>query len=43
MVEKLSFGKENRTFGCCDLDLDPMTFTSEQDLDMAMSYLHPKN
>ena len=31
-VQKLSSGKENQTFGCCDLALDPMTFTSELDL-----------
>ena len=38
-VQKLS-GKENETFGCCDLD--PMTFTSEHDLDMVVAYLHAK-
>ena len=31
------------TFGCCDLALDPMTFTSELDLDMVVTYLHAKN
>ena len=29
--------------GCCDLELDPMTFTSELDLDMVVTYLHAKN
>ena len=42
-AQKLSSGKENKTFGCCDLDLDPMTFTSELDLDMVVTYLHAKN
>ena len=42
-VQKLSSGKEKKTFGCCDLDLDPMTFTSELDLDMVVTYLHAKN
>ena len=28
---------------CSDLDLDPMTFTSELDLDMVATYLHAKN
>ena len=28
---------------CCDLDLDPLTFTSELDLDMVVTYLHAKN
>ena len=32
-VQKLS-GKENETLGCCDLALDPVTFTSELDLGM---------
>ena len=27
----------------CNLDLDPLTFTSELDLDMVMAYLHAKN
>ena len=31
------------TFGCCDLALDPMAFTSELDLDMVVTYLHAKN
>ena len=31
------------TFGCCDLALDPMTLTSELDLDMVVTYLHAKN
>ena len=35
-VQKLSSGKENETFGCCDLALDPMTFISELDLDMVV-------
>ena len=42
-VQKLSSGKENETFGCCDLALDPMTFTSEVVLDMVVTYLHAKN
>ena len=42
-VQKLSSGKENETFGCCDFALDPMTFTSELDLDMVVTYLHAKN
>ena len=41
-VQKLSSGKETQTFGCCDLDLDPMTFTSELDLDMVVTYLLAK-
>ena len=28
---------------CCDLDLDPLTFISEADLDMIVTYLHAKN
>ena len=28
---------------CCDLDLDPLTFISEVDLDMIVTYLHAKN
>ena len=28
---------------CYDLDLDPLTFTSELDLDMVVTYLHAKN
>ena len=31
------------TFGCCDLLLDPVTVTSELDLDMLVTYLHDKN
>ena len=31
------------TFGCCDLALDPITLTSELDLDMVVTYLHAKN
>ena len=31
------------TFGWCDLALDPMTFTSELDLDIVVIYLHAKN
>ena len=42
-VQKLSSGKENETFGCCDLALDPLTFTSEPDLDMVVTYLHAKD
>ena len=41
-VQKLSSGYTH-TFGCCDLDLDPMTFTSEHDLDMVVTYLHAEN
>ena len=43
VVQKLSSGKENETFGCSDLALDPMTFTSELDLDMVVTYLHDTN
>ena len=42
-VQKLSSGKENITFGFCDLALDPITFTSELDLDIIVTYLHAKN
>ena len=28
---------------CCDLDLDPLAFISEADLDMRVTYLHAKN
>ena len=42
-VQKLSSGKENETLGCCDFALDPMTFTSELDLDMVVTCLHAKN
>ena len=31
-----------KLFGCCDLDLVPMTFMSELDLDMVATYLHAK-
>ena len=31
------------TFGCCDLALDPETFTSELDVDMVVTYLHAKH
>ena len=41
-IQKLSSGKENETFGCCDLDLDPMILISELDLDMVVTYLHAK-
>ena len=34
---------KNETFGCCDLALDPMTFTSELDQDMVVTYLHAKH
>ena len=34
--------KKYETFGCCDLALDSMTFTSELDLDMVVTYLHAK-
>ena len=34
--------KQNEFFGCCDLALDPMTFTSEPDLDIVVTYLHAK-
>ena len=30
------------TFGCCDVALDPMTFTSELDLHMVVT-LHAKS
>ena len=43
-VQKLSSGKKRKlTFPCCDLALDPMTFISELDLDMVVTYLHAKN
>ena len=35
--------KKNETFGCCDVALDPTTFTLELDQDMVMTYLHAKN
>ena len=28
---------------CCDLALDPLTFISEPDLDIVVTYLHAKN
>ena len=31
------------SFGRCDLTLDPVTFTSERDLDMVVTYLLAKN
>ena len=31
------------TFGCFDLALDPMIFTSELIIDMVVTYLHAKN
>ena len=31
------------TFGCCDLALDPMTFTSELDLDIVVTYWHARH
>ena len=44
VIQKLSYGKKRKlTFGCCDLALDPMTFTSELDLPMVVTYLHVKN
>ena len=42
-VQKSASGKENETFGCCDLDLDPKTFTSELNVDMVVTYLHDTN
>ena len=30
-------------FRYCDLELDPMTFISELDLDVVVTYLHAKN
>ena len=30
-------------FGCCDLALDLVTFRSELDLDMVVTYFHAKN
>ena len=30
------------TFGCCDLALDPITFASELNQDMVVTYLHAK-
>ena len=41
-VQKLSSGKMKLSFGCCDLALDPATFTSELYLDMAVAYVHAK-
>ena len=35
--------KKNKTFGCCDLAVDPRTFTSELDLVMVVTYLLAKN
>ena len=42
VVPTLTSGNENETFGCCDLALDPMTFTSELNLDMVVTYLYYK-
>ena len=44
-VQKLSSEKKEMklTFGFWDLALDSMTFTSELDLDMVVTYLHAKN
>ena len=42
-VQKSSSGKENETFACCDLAVDSMTFTSELDLDMVVTYVHAKH
>ena len=42
-VQKLSPGKEKKTFGFCDLDLDSMTFTLEIEVDMIVTYVHAKN
>ena len=41
-IQKLSSRKKKKIFGCCDLALDPMTFTSELDLDMVVTYLYGK-
>ena len=35
--------KKYETFGCCDVALDPTTFTLELDLDMVVTYLHATN
>ena len=35
--------KIDETSACCDLALDPMTFTSELHIDMVVTYLHAKN
>ena len=43
VVLKLSSGKENKTFGFCDLDLNPMNFTSKHGLHMVVTYVHAKN
>ena len=44
LVQTLSSGKKMKlTFGYCDHALDPMTFTSEINLDMVVTYLHTKN
>ena len=39
LVQKLSSGKMKLTFGCCDPAVDRVTFTSELDLDMVVTYL----
>ena len=41
-VQKLWLVGKKETFGYCDLALDPMTFASELDLDMVVTYLHAK-
>ena len=48
MIQKLSFGQTVYKIGVtvfhyCDLDLDPMIFTSEHDLDIVVTYLNTKN
>ena len=49
MVQKLSFRQTHRQcirlefFRYCDLELDPMTFISECDLDIIVTYLNAKN
>ena len=43
-VQKLSSGNKRKlTFGCCDHALDSMTFISEFDLDIVVTYVHAKN
>ena len=39
----LAYPEMKLTFGCCDLALDPMTFTSELDLDVVVTYWLAKN
>ena len=43
VVQKLSSRKVKITFGCCDLALDPMTFTSQLDIGMVVANLHTRN